>query len=61
LHFQKKGEIVDGSPDTIMRLIITTIMGTLVSLFLVLPDNDWDTEGELESTIQFLLNGLSVK
>ncbi len=61
LHFQKKGEIVDESPDTIMRLIITTIMGTLVSLFLVLPDNEWDTESELESTIQFLINGLSVK
>ncbi|WP_332692952.1 TetR/AcrR family transcriptional regulator [Halalkalibacter lacteus] len=61
IRFQEKDEIVDWSPDTIMRLIITTLMGTLLSLFLVLPETDWDNEAELETTIQFLINGLSVK
>jgi AcrR family transcriptional regulator len=60
IQFQQKGEIVDGSPDTIIRLIMTSIVGTLLSLFLILDEKDWNYEEELESTIQFIIKGVSV-
>lgn len=57
-HFQKKGEIMDIPAESIMRLMITTIAGHLVTRFVILPDIQWDEEAEMEHTIQFLMNGL---
>lgn len=61
MQFQEKGEIALMPPDTIIRLIITTMVGTLITMFVILPDRNWDYNGEIESTIQFLLNGLKLK
>ncbi|WNF37458.1 TetR/AcrR family transcriptional regulator [Bacillaceae bacterium IKA-2] len=61
IKFQEKGEIVDLPPDTIIRLIITTIAGTLLSMFLILPKKNWEYEAEMEYTIQVLINGLKVR
>ncbi|OIJ13946.1 TetR family transcriptional regulator [Anaerobacillus alkalilacustris] len=61
VEFQDKGEVVPLPPDTIIRLIITTIVGTLVSMFVLLPEKKWDYELEMNSTIQLLVNGLIVK
>lgn len=59
-HFQKQGELVDFPPDTIIRLTITTIVGHLLTRFLILPENDWDDEQEIENTIRFIVTGLRV-
>lgn len=61
IKFQEKGEIVDLPPDTIIRLIITTIAGTLLSMFLILAEKDWEYEVEMEYTIQVLINGLKAR
>jgi len=58
IRFQEKAEIVAFPPDTIIRLIFTTIVGTLLSMFLILPEKDWEYEVEMEYTIQVLINGL---
>lgn len=58
IDFQEKGEVVDLPPDTIIRLIITTIAGALLSMFLILPEKDWEYEAEMEHTIQVLIKGL---
>jgi AcrR family transcriptional regulator len=61
IHFQEKGEMIDMPPETVLRMIITTIMGFLIGRFIILPDLDWDDEAEKEYTIQFLLHGLMKK
>ena len=60
-HFQNKGEIVSIPADSVIRMTITTIVGFLVTRFIVLPDHDWDDEAEMERTVQFLMNGLAKK
>ncbi|MBW7651161.1 TetR/AcrR family transcriptional regulator [Anoxybacillus sp. ST4] len=57
-HFQRKGELAQLPPETIIRLTITTIAGFLLTRFLLMPDYPWDDEREMERTIQFLMNGL---
>ncbi|MCT8139303.1 TetR/AcrR family transcriptional regulator [Anaerobacillus sp. CMMVII] len=61
IYFQTKTEIVSLPADTIIRLIINTIVGTLLSMFLLLPEKNWEYEQEMEQTIQFLVNGLKVQ
>ncbi|MBO8172991.1 MAG: TetR/AcrR family transcriptional regulator [Bacillaceae bacterium] len=58
-HFQQKGEIIELPPETVIRMTITTIVGYLITRFLVLPERDWDDDVEIEHTIQFLMHGLS--
>lgn len=58
LQFQNQGEVVMWPVETIIRLIINTIAGTLLSMFLVLPEQNWDYDQEMEQTIDFLVKGL---
>ena len=60
-HFQEKGEIIDLPPNSVMRMMITTIVGFLFTRFLVLPQHEWQDEAEIERTVQFIMNGLSEK
>ncbi|MDX8291874.1 TetR/AcrR family transcriptional regulator [Metabacillus indicus] len=61
VFFQEKGEMVEMPPETVLRMIVTSIMGFLFARFILLPDLDWDDEAEKEYTIQFLLHGLMKK
>ncbi|WP_027408368.1 TetR/AcrR family transcriptional regulator [Anoxybacteroides tepidamans] len=58
-YFQAKGEIVELPANAIIRMTITTIVGFLLTRFLVLPDGQWDDELEMERTIRFLMDGLA--
>ncbi len=60
LHFQKKGEIIELPADTVIRFTITTIVGFLITRFLVLPEREWDDDAEIEYTIQLLMHGLAI-
>lgn len=60
-HFQEKGEIIDYPVETVMRMIISSAVGHLITRFLILPDNTWDDELELERTVQFIVQGLKPK
>ncbi|TLS36111.1 TetR/AcrR family transcriptional regulator [Pseudalkalibacillus caeni] len=57
-HFQEKGEITDLPPTTVIRLSITTVIGHLFTRFIVLPNQDWDDEAEIERTIEYIMKGL---
>ncbi|RXJ00698.1 TetR/AcrR family transcriptional regulator [Anaerobacillus alkaliphilus] len=61
IKFQEAKEIVNWPPETIIRLIINTIAGTLLSMFLLRPEANWRYEEEMELTISFLVNGLKLK
>lgn len=58
-HFQEKGEIVDYPIETVMRLIISSSVGHLITRFIILPDFPWDDELEIERTVQCIVRGLS--
>lgn len=56
--FQAEGKIVDFPVEVVLRLTASTIMGYLITRFIILPDYPWDDDKEMEYTIQFIRNGL---
>lgn len=57
-HYKEQGLIKDYPSEAILRLVITTVIGFLVTRFIVMPDADWDDEAEINRTIDYILNGL---
>lgn len=57
-HFQEKGQIKDYPVHSVIRLTISTIIGFLVTRFIIMPEYDWDDEREIDRTIDFIMNGL---
>ena len=57
-HFQKKGEIIDLPPQSIIRQTVASIAGMLITHLILVPDSDWKSEQTVEETIQMLLNGI---
>ena len=55
--FQKRGQIIDGPPLSIMRLAMSCVAGYLAANQLV-PAQKWDDAKEMEETIQFILRGV---
>jgi AcrR family transcriptional regulator len=60
-YYQKKGQIIDLPPYSVIRFTGSTIFGYVLSRYLVVPDSEWNDEEELERTVQFLMHGLSPK
>lgn len=58
-YFQKQGQIIEMPKPTVIRLTISTIVGFMLTRFLLLPELEWDDEAEMEHTIQFILYGLT--
>ncbi|MBS4179069.1 TetR/AcrR family transcriptional regulator [Lederbergia citrea] len=58
-HYQAKGQIIKMPPDTVIRVTLSTMLGYLISRYLLLPEAEWDDEAEIERTVQFLMKGLS--
>lgn len=58
IHFQNKGEIIDFPPETIIRMIVSTGVGFMVTRFMILPEANWNDEKEIELTVQYIMNGL---
>ena len=56
--FQAEGKMVDFPAEVVLRLAASSIMGFLITRFIILPDYPWDDEKEIEYTIQFIRNGL---
>lgn len=57
-HLRKKDKLADFPVETILRLTISTILGLLVTRFIIMPDFPWDDDKEIDYTIQFIRNGL---
>lgn len=57
-QFRRQEQLADFPVETVLRLTLSTILGLIVTRFIVLPDHPWDDEQEIEYTIQFLRNGL---
>ncbi|PFB31929.1 TetR family transcriptional regulator [Bacillus cereus] len=59
VKFQEKGEIIEIPPSSVLRLTLSAVLGLLLTRFLLLPEEKWDDEVEIENTIQFILYGLT--
>ena len=57
-RFQARGEVVVVPPASIMRMMISTMGGYLITRHLLLPERAWDDEAELELMVQTLARGL---
>ena len=57
--FQEEGEIIEMPPSSVLRLTLSAVLGLLLTRFLLLPEEKWDDEVEIENTIQFILYGLT--
>ncbi|WP_430509656.1 TetR/AcrR family transcriptional regulator [Gottfriedia solisilvae] len=57
-YFIAKGQIADLPIHTILRLIITSVMGLVVSTIALKDISIWDENLEIERTIQFIKQGL---
>ncbi|UOQ84514.1 TetR/AcrR family transcriptional regulator [Gracilibacillus salinarum] len=44
--------------ETILRLSISSVVGYLITRFMIAPDHAWDDDQEIEYTIQFIRSGL---
>ena len=59
VKFQEEGEIIEMPPSSVLRLTLSAVLGFLLTRFLLLPEEKWDDEVEIENTIQFILHGLT--
>ncbi|OEF97483.1 TetR/AcrR family transcriptional regulator [Desulfuribacillus alkaliarsenatis] len=57
-HFQAKNQLIPLPSDTVIRLTITTVIGFLITRFIILPDYDWDDEQEIAYTVKYIVAGL---
>ncbi|WP_242272918.1 TetR/AcrR family transcriptional regulator [Bacillus cereus group sp. BfR-BA-01310] len=58
VKFQEDGKIIEIPPSSVLRLTLSAVLGLLLTRFLLLPEEKWDDEVEIENTIQFILYGL---
>ena len=57
-HFQAKGQIIDMHPDTIIRVVGSSIFSYIITSYVIFPDNEWDEEVEIDRIIEVLTNGI---
>ncbi|WP_082232379.1 TetR/AcrR family transcriptional regulator [Halobacillus massiliensis] len=58
-HYKQQGIIVDFPSSSIIRMVMTTVIGLMVTRFIVAPQLEWEDEIEIDRTVHFLLFGLS--
>ncbi|MED1560155.1 TetR/AcrR family transcriptional regulator [Bacillus paramycoides] len=58
VKFQEDGKIIEIPPSSVLRLTLSAVLGLILTRFLLLPEEKWDDEVEIENTIQFILYGL---
>ncbi|MFD1735086.1 TetR/AcrR family transcriptional regulator [Bacillus salitolerans] len=57
IHFQQKKEIIDWPPKDVMRLTITSLLGTLLAMKLNIAKDSY--EAEIDKAVTFIMKGLS--
>ncbi|MBC1434555.1 TetR/AcrR family transcriptional regulator [Listeria rocourtiae] len=57
--YKERGEINDMPNSTIMRTLITNIVGLMITRFMIIPKAEWDDEAEIERTVCCITKGIS--
>jgi AcrR family transcriptional regulator len=58
-HLKANGKLIDFPNSTMIRMIISAIVGFLVTRFIIATDLEWDDDVEIDRTIHFIMHGLS--
>lgn len=58
-HFQSRGELVEMPTMTLMRMSASVIVGYILTRCLILPENSWDDDQEIENAVRFIMHGLT--
>lgn len=59
-YFKEKGKLQDLPNETLIRMVVPTILGFLVTRFVIQPTKDWDDEAEIKRTVDYIVNGIGV-
>ncbi|PAV31314.1 TetR family transcriptional regulator [Virgibacillus profundi] len=57
-YYKEKGEIKDQPNLSIIRLLAPTVLGFLITRFLLQPDLEWDDDREIRRTVDFIMKGI---
>jgi hypothetical protein len=57
-HFKEQGEIIDAPTPAIIRFTISSVIGYLLARLLLMPDQDWNDDEEIERTVSFIMHGI---
>ncbi|MBP2079921.1 TetR/AcrR family transcriptional regulator [Oceanobacillus polygoni] len=57
-HYQAKGQLIQTHPDTIIRIVASSIFSYIIARYVIVPEGDWNDEEEVERIIQVLENGI---
>ncbi|WP_404455723.1 TetR/AcrR family transcriptional regulator [Virgibacillus necropolis] len=60
-YYKEKGELQDLPNETIIRMIGPTILGFLVTRFIVQPNKDWEDEVEIKRTVNYIIGGIGLR
>lgn len=56
--YQEDGQLIEMPPASVARLAITSVLGFLITRYILFPDLEWDDKLETDHTIQFIMHGL---
>lgn len=57
-HFKEEGQIIDAPTPAIIRFTVSSVLGYLLARLVLMPDQDWNDEEEIQQTITFILHGI---
>ena len=53
------GRLREVEPERVIRMLVSLVVGYVITRYIVLPDREWDDDAELRLTIETLLRGLA--
>ncbi|MTW87587.1 TetR family transcriptional regulator [Virgibacillus dakarensis] len=56
--YKEKNQLKNIPNDSIMRMIAPTVIGFLLTRFIIQPDKEWDDEAEIKRTVEYILRGV---
>ena len=58
-RFQRDGVLVQLPAPTMIRFVISSAFGLVISMLLIVPELDWDEEEEIERTVSMIMHGIA--
>ncbi|SFB27071.1 transcriptional regulator, TetR family [Lentibacillus halodurans] len=56
--YKQKGDLQNLPNDTIIRIVVPTILGFMMTRFILQPDKEWDDEAEIRQMIGVIMGGI---
>ncbi|MGY0691280.1 TetR/AcrR family transcriptional regulator [Virgibacillus sp. FSP13] len=56
--YKEKNQLKNIPNDSIIRMMAPTVIGFLITRFIIRPDKEWDDEAEMKLTVEYILQGV---